>query len=291
MQEMWEMAPSDRRYTMPDQQSPGSAKNFRGGRRSREEIGIGMGPSGMTATEDLHAWSIYRQNLNSDFTDSALGSDERSPLPYGNFQLREQTVQSILRHPRLAPRSELGSNMYAYLKFGLPRVFPPTGNGGGPTHQHPHRIASGFKDASSGYDSTDERNHSPMNHKNNNIAGIGHPMGSKSRFHQQRNQVSHHHHSNNESNHHHHTSSSRTLPDRVSRARSETDLRDGMIPNRFTSANVKERRLRSANSESNLLHDRPMSKSGSQVTEFFVPFLCVFVYSIVKFVFFVHLFR
>ncbi|RXG60835.1 hypothetical protein Avbf_04017, partial [Armadillidium vulgare] len=54
----------------------------------------------LATSEDLHAWSIYRQNLNSDFTDSALGSQDRNPLPYGNFQLRESTVQSILRNPR-----------------------------------------------------------------------------------------------------------------------------------------------------------------------------------------------
>lgn len=74
--------------------------------------------------EDLHAWSIYRQNLNSDFTDSALGSSDKSPLPYGNFQLRDATVQTILSHPRYGPQSSIGTNMYTYLKFGLPRVFP-----------------------------------------------------------------------------------------------------------------------------------------------------------------------
>lgn len=68
-----------------------------------------------------------RQNLNSDFTDSALGSSDKSPLPYGNFQLRDTTVHSILNHPRYGPKSPLGSNMYTYLKFGLPRVFPPNG--------------------------------------------------------------------------------------------------------------------------------------------------------------------
>lgn len=47
---------------------------------------------------------VSRQNLNSDFTDSALGSSEKSPLPYGNFQLRESTVQSILSHPRYGPK-------------------------------------------------------------------------------------------------------------------------------------------------------------------------------------------
>lgn len=76
------------------------------------------------ACEDLHAWSIYRQNLNSDFTDSALGSSDKSPLPYGNFQLRDATVQTILSHPRYGPQSPLGTNIYTYLKFGLPRVFP-----------------------------------------------------------------------------------------------------------------------------------------------------------------------
>merc|ERR1719356_643500 len=93
-------------------------------------------------SEDLHAWSIYRQNLNSDFTDSALGSKDKSPLPYGNFQLRESTMQSILNNPKYGPRSELGINMYTYLKFGLPRVMP-----------------FGMDEAlahSSGYDSTDE---------------------------------------------------------------------------------------------------------------------------------------
>ncbi len=53
-----------------------------------------------STSEDLHAWSIYRQNLNSDFTDSALGSSDKSPAPYGNFQLREATVHSILANPK-----------------------------------------------------------------------------------------------------------------------------------------------------------------------------------------------
>lgn len=54
----------------------------------------------------LSIFSCFRQNLNSDFTDSALGSSEKSPLPYGNFQLRESTVQSILSHPRYGPKYE-----------------------------------------------------------------------------------------------------------------------------------------------------------------------------------------
>lgn len=64
--------------------------------------------------------ACYRQNLNSDFTDSALGSSEKSPLPYGNFQLRESTVQSILSHPRYGPKYEskpkIVSNNHQYSK-------------------------------------------------------------------------------------------------------------------------------------------------------------------------------
>uniref|UniRef100_A0A146KVC2 ATP-binding cassette sub-family G member 8 n=3 Tax=Lygus hesperus TaxID=30085 RepID=A0A146KVC2_LYGHE len=112
MPEAWEM--EQRRYSIAgDERLPPPSR--------------GMIPS---TSEDLHAWSIYRQNLNSDFTDSALGSSEKSPLPYGNFQLRESTVQSILNHPRYGPKSPLGANMYTYLKFGLPRVFPPNEGGG-----------------------------------------------------------------------------------------------------------------------------------------------------------------
>lgn len=109
-------------------------------------------PPGLPSTsEDLHAWSIYRQNLNSDFTDSALGSSEKSPMPYGNFHLRESTVQSILNNPKYGPKSELGTNRFTYLKFGLPRVLPPRAGSSGIVSVH-----GGHKDNSSGYDSTDE---------------------------------------------------------------------------------------------------------------------------------------
>ncbi|GBP27615.1 ATP-binding cassette sub-family G member 8 [Eumeta japonica] len=138
-------------------------------------------------SEDLHAWSIYRQNLNSDFTDSALGSTDKSPLPYGNFQLRDTTVQSILSHPRYGPnlltaqrnRSALGSNMYTYLKFGLPRVFPPNhsgsqrsttpkpktsiGSGMKPVPRI-HRQSRGMRETSSGYDSSDNETSTHYKH-------------------------------------------------------------------------------------------------------------------------------
>lgn len=134
-------------------------------------------PRGMHS-EDLHAWSIYRQNLNSNFTDSALGSTGKSQLPYGNFQLRDTTVQSILSHPRYGPKSALGSNMETYLKFGLPRVFPPTHNGsqrsgtpkpktsigsGMKPVQRIQRQSRGMRETSSGYDSSD--NETSTNYK------------------------------------------------------------------------------------------------------------------------------
>ncbi|GFW52808.1 ATP-binding cassette sub-family G member 8 [Trichonephila clavipes] len=104
-------------------------------------------PSGRCrTTEDLHAWSIYRQNLNSDFTDSALDTGHKSQPPFGNFRLRESTVQTILNHPKYGPRernSELGSNVFTYLRFGLPRVLP-------------HPPAKPLRNGSSGYDSSDD---------------------------------------------------------------------------------------------------------------------------------------
>ncbi|OQR68686.1 ATP-binding cassette sub-family G member 8-like [Tropilaelaps mercedesae] len=120
------------------------------------------------ATEDLHAWSIYRQNLNSDFTDSALGTTEKSQRPFGNFQLRESTVQTILNHPKYGPRdrnSELAANIQTYLRFGLPRVHtsssPSNGVAGGANGRYT-ATANLIKDTSSGYDSSEDgRNRKP----------------------------------------------------------------------------------------------------------------------------------
>lgn len=64
-------------------------------------------------------------------------------------------------------RSPLGTNMYTYLKFGLPRVFPPNmgrshraGPGPGPGPVYKGHINNGYRDSSgaglsSGYDSSD----------------------------------------------------------------------------------------------------------------------------------------
>lgn len=60
---------------------------------------------GYDHTEDLHAWSIYRQNLNADLSESAIGINKSaaSEKPFGNFQLKESTVNNILSHPKVGP--------------------------------------------------------------------------------------------------------------------------------------------------------------------------------------------
>lgn len=125
---MWEMSTMERRYSVPPSTLSDPSGRYR-------------------TTEDLHAWSIYRQNLNSDFTDSALDTGHKSQPPFGNFRLRESTVQTILNHPKYGPKernSELGSNVFTYLRFGLPRVLP---------HPPPPKP---LRNGSSGYDSSDD---------------------------------------------------------------------------------------------------------------------------------------
>ena len=61
-------------------------------------------------------------------------------------------MQSILNNPKYGPKTELGTSMYTYLKFGLPRVAANRGPGGGGSSG----ITPVHKDNSSGYDSTDE---------------------------------------------------------------------------------------------------------------------------------------
>jgi len=80
---------------------------------------------GYDPTEDLHAWSIYRQNLNADLSESAIGvgskANNNAEKPFGNFQLKESTVNNILSHPKYGP-SIKNHDPYTYLRFGLPRV-------------------------------------------------------------------------------------------------------------------------------------------------------------------------
>lgn len=134
---MWDVNSDERRYSVPPStlSDPAAARAYK-------------------TSEDLHAWSIYRQNLNSDFTDSALGTSDKSQPPFGNFQLRESTVHTILNHPKYGPRersSELGSNINTYLRFGLPRVLPPHPSSVDRVQHHPNP-----RENSSGYDSSDD---------------------------------------------------------------------------------------------------------------------------------------
>uniref|UniRef100_A0A0P5XID2 ATP-binding cassette sub-family G member n=1 Tax=Daphnia magna TaxID=35525 RepID=A0A0P5XID2_9CRUS len=130
MAESWEMTGRERRYSVPAiaQLQSGAPAAYGD-----------SNPRTTNTAEDLHAWSIYRQNLNSDFADSALGSNMKAPLPYGNFQLDSTTINSIMNHPKCGPKSNLAHNTNAYLKFGLPRV-----------------VARSGREESSGYDSSND---------------------------------------------------------------------------------------------------------------------------------------
>jgi hypothetical protein len=85
MAESWEMTGRERRYSVPAiaQLQSSSTPTAYGDNSNNSRAN--------NTAEDLHAWSIYRQNLNSDFADSALGSNMKAPLPYGNFQLDSTT--------------------------------------------------------------------------------------------------------------------------------------------------------------------------------------------------------
>lgn len=91
MAESWEMTGRERRYSVPAIAQLQS---------SSTPMAYGDNGSRANTAEDLHAWSIYRQNLNSDFADSALGSSMKAPLPYGNFQL-DSTTSTVVEFYRL----------------------------------------------------------------------------------------------------------------------------------------------------------------------------------------------
>lgn len=127
---MWE----DRKYVVPHTSSPGMAgmgqrREVRPHRENGTVPGPGAGNSAYDPTEDLHAWSIYRQNLNADLSESAIGLNKGpnngNEKPFGNFQLKESTVNNILAHPKYGP-SIRNHDPYTYLRFGLPRVKPVT---------------------------------------------------------------------------------------------------------------------------------------------------------------------
>lgn len=102
-------------------------------------------------TEDLHAWSIYRQNLNADFSESALGVNKssNSERPFGNFQLKETTVNNILNHPKYGPKIK-NQDAFTYLRFGLPRVKASQSEIGNSKRPNGHQSHLGVNQRSNG---------------------------------------------------------------------------------------------------------------------------------------------
>uniref|UniRef100_F1KW38 ATP-binding cassette sub-family G member 8 n=3 Tax=Ascaris suum TaxID=6253 RepID=F1KW38_ASCSU len=75
--------------------------------------------------EDLHEWTIYRQNLTSSLANSLLlpeyvGFNVRT-LTYGDFRMNDGAVEGVLRAGRMED-NQLSQKADTYLKFGLPRV-------------------------------------------------------------------------------------------------------------------------------------------------------------------------
>lgn len=97
--ESWEMSGRERRYSVP-----GIVHHQGGGQYNPGGNGTDFRAN---TAEDLHAWSIYRQNLNSDFADSALGSSMKAPLPYGNFQLDSSTSKLLALLLFLLPNDDV----------------------------------------------------------------------------------------------------------------------------------------------------------------------------------------
>ena len=119
-------------------------------------------------TDDLHNWSIFRQNLNADLSECAIGINKSSNTerPFGNFQLKETTVNNILQHPKYGPR--LKQDPYTYLKFGLPRAKAHMTNGqllSSPSNRHPT--------TSSNLVSSNHSNHQRLNYEHNEATKNG----------------------------------------------------------------------------------------------------------------------
>lgn len=192
-----------------------------------------------TQTEDLHAWSIYRQNLNADFSESALGVNKssNSERPFGNFQLKETTVNNILNHPKYGPRIK-NQDAYTYLRFGLPRVKTSQSEFGGrangppaaPNH-HNHHMNRDHRDRPTGSDSSNASEDSPYSRRRNNgRSWKSDPdlIRSQDSAYMSKNAQNHAHYSQNGNNNHYESKSYRTSsrsPLVNNKAQSVADLR------------------------------------------------------------------
>ncbi|VDM36515.1 unnamed protein product [Toxocara canis] len=70
--------------------------------------------------DDLHEWSIYRQNLTSSIANALIFRKVRA-LPYGDFHMNEEAIEGVIRAGRMED-NQLSQKADTYLKFGLPRV-------------------------------------------------------------------------------------------------------------------------------------------------------------------------
>lgn len=82
-------------------------------------------------SDDMHEWSIYRQNINADFVDNALSNTQSKRYPYGEFRLDPTTVSTLINNQKIDSKlartvdNTVDANML--INFGLPR--PGVGRG------------------------------------------------------------------------------------------------------------------------------------------------------------------
>lgn len=76
-------------------------------------------------SDDLHEWSIYRQNINAGYVDYALRNKKTKPYPYGEFRLDPSTVSTLIYHQKvdskLAVTTDDVVDANMLINFGLPR--------------------------------------------------------------------------------------------------------------------------------------------------------------------------
>ncbi|XP_014667321.1 PREDICTED: ABC transporter G family member 2-like [Priapulus caudatus] len=76
-------------------------------------------------SDDMHEWSIYRQNINAGFVDNALRNKRTRPYPYGEFRLDPTTISTLIHaqkvDSKLAVSRGDGVDADMLINFGLPR--------------------------------------------------------------------------------------------------------------------------------------------------------------------------
>uniref|UniRef100_A0A1I7WWC0 SET domain-containing protein n=1 Tax=Heterorhabditis bacteriophora TaxID=37862 RepID=A0A1I7WWC0_HETBA len=70
--------------------------------------------------DDIHEWSIYRQNLTASLAEAIVPIGKIS-LPYGDFRMESGTVESVKSAGQQESKLE---DEDIYVSFGLPRLLP-----------------------------------------------------------------------------------------------------------------------------------------------------------------------